>query len=139
MAYSTRTDLELVMEPEQVAQLSDDLTGVEAVDTIIDRCISDADGVIDSYIGERYTVPLATVHASVRNASTTIAHYLLLLRRGWTVSEKVKAARDDVFSWLKDVAGRDASVPGAITATSAVASFQNDDRVFTKTNMKTFL
>ncbi len=139
MSYASRTDLELVMEPEAVAQLSDDTTGALPNDDIVTRCIADADGVIDSYCEARYVVPFATVPGVVRNASTTIAHYLLCLRRGWTVSEKVKAAHDDVMSWLKDVSDSVAGIPGAVSATSSASSWQADERIFTRDNMKSFI
>lgn len=139
MAYSTKADLELVMEPDQLNQLSDDATGLAAVEEIITRCISDGDGIIDSYSTPRYSVPHTTVDAVVRNASTTIAHYLLALRREWPISDKLKEAKDDVISWLKDVADDKASIPSGVLATSAVSSFQNDDRIFTATTMTGFI
>lgn len=139
MAYASITDLELVMEPDTVAQLSDDTTGAVRSDDIVTRCIADADGVIDSYCELRYVVPLTVTPGVVRNASTTIAHYLLCLRRGWTISEKVKAAYDDVIAWLKDVSAGDANVPGAATATTADSSFQADTRIFTRDTMTNFI
>ena len=139
MAYSLKTDLELVLEADQINQLSDDATGQAAVDEIITRCIADADGIIDSYCAARYVIPISPVPGVVRNASTTIAHYLLQLRRGCTIEDKVKTAKDDVLAWLKDVSDSVADLPGVTNSTSDVSSFQNDDRIFTKTTMTGFI
>lgn len=68
---------------------------------VIDTAIADADARIDSYIGQRYSLPLASVPASIKDACMHLARYNLY---GNQKPEWVKERANDTIAWLKDIA-----------------------------------
>ena len=80
MAYSTATDLANYIPSEQIRQLTDDNDTDEIDQDKLNDCIRRADDLIDSYLRGRYTVPLTTVPALIRDISTKLASYFLFKR-----------------------------------------------------------
>ena len=112
MSYCTQSDIETRIGYDELTRLSDyDGDGLPDSD-VVDRAISDAEGTIDSYLGERYKVPLQTVPDVVKNACADLAVYQLQQSRS-SVTDDMKERRDDILSWLKDVAKGTASLGSA--------------------------
>jgi phage gp36-like protein len=81
MAYITQSDIEEQLAESELIQLTDD-AGAGQVDTVVvARAIADADDEINSYLQERYTVPLSTTPGLVRKLSVDLAIYNLFSRR----------------------------------------------------------
>ena len=132
MAYSISADIEKVLERHDIAQLTDDDTGGQSDEATITDSINDADSLIDSYLGTRYTVPLTTIPAVVRRASATLAVYYLHARKPEHLSDEVQQLYDQTVAWLKDISSTGkADIPVATTtATDLTGYFDADDRLF---------
>ena len=81
MPYTTRPQIEaLIPAPVLIQALSDDGTGVE-LDGLIGAVIQNASDRVDAYLETRYTVPLDSPPASVRNACLVFACHMIYERR----------------------------------------------------------
>ena len=106
--------------------------------TVLGKALDDADELIDSYIANRYDLPLATVPAALVKIAADIASYYLFSD---SPTEQVRDAFEDAVKLIKDisagrakldVAGAEPAREGSTIKTSAPA------RVFTETNLKSF-
>lgn len=148
MPYSTPAQILERLDARYVAQLADD-TGQADKDTVVDSCgtllasiIEDADRFMDSYIGERYVVPVDPATRVLARCSVAIAVYDLHMRRSWTVSPEIKTRYDDMVAWLRDVAKGAARIDSATELAagsgSHTATFTAATRVITPTTMEGF-
>ena len=103
MSYSTQADLEDQLSSEELRQLTDDLDSGSINTTIANRAIDDADAEIDSYIGVRYDVPLATIPQIIKKVSVDIAIYNLYARRQILTPEARRQRYEDAIELLKNV------------------------------------
>ncbi len=99
MAYSTQADLEKELESEQLVQLADDNDDGIADVAVIADVIAKSDGIIDGYLGTRYTVPVTPVPDLVRGFSVAIAIYRLFGRRNQKNDARTRAY-DDALKML---------------------------------------
>lgn len=135
MAYSTQTDLEEQIGPDELIQLTDD-TGSGTVDTsVVDRAIADADAEIDSYCGSRYIMPFSPVPAMIRKLSVDLAIYNLSSRRAiLKITDERQNRYDNAVRFLRDVsAGRvslGADTPAEPSDGLPQSTHANDDRIF---------
>ena len=99
MSYSTKNDILEQLDEGVLIQLTDDddLGGVD--DDVVARAIADADALIDSYCGTRYSVPFSTVPDIVRKLSVEIAIFHLYGRRRGAPEDRRKRY-DDAVSFL---------------------------------------
>lgn len=79
--YSTTADIERLLAPDVIRQLTDDGPNGRSADEIIAEAIDQADREIDSYVGVVRQVPLDPAPGLVANLSAKIAAYNLLRRR----------------------------------------------------------
>ncbi len=140
MAYAVQDDLLQQIPEDGLIQLTDDdRTGV--VDsTKVARAIEDADAEIDGYLGKKYTVPIPSAPALVRNLSVTIAIYNLFSRRGEVDEGRERRYKNAVKS-LENIAKGLISlgeVPAPTENPGESASFGSEDRVFTRDKMEGF-
>ena len=99
MAYSVQADLEAKIGKDSLAQLTNDVAGATDADTtVVSALIAEADGIIDSFVGTVYAVPLVTVPQNIKDISAVLACYFGLQRRftetkleqlGWTARYSV--------------------------------------------------
>ncbi len=102
MSYITQSDIEKRLSLTKLIQLTD-FEGGGAVDNDrVSDCISAAEGILDSYCGGRYTLPL-TVTAQIKDAALSICIYKLHSLRQ-LAPEKVRMEYEDAIAYLKDVA-----------------------------------
>lgn len=111
MPYATRQDLTDRYGEDEIAQRESVLPA-----GAVDRALADADAEIDSYLGGRYTVPLATVPGNVTRLAAAIARYVLL---GDAAGELARKAYEDARAWLRDVQAGRAQVEGASALSGA--------------------
>lgn len=111
MAYAIAADLITRFGEAEIIQLTD-RTNLGVVDVaVLTKAIFDASSVIDGYLRNAYSLPLASTPAELNRACADIARYFLYEDR---VTEQVKMRRDDSISWLKDLSIGKANL--AITA-----------------------
>lgn len=133
MTYAVQSDLVTAFGSDELVQLTDRAdppTGtIDA--TIVARALEAADGEIDSYLAGRYSLPLASVPAILRDCAADIARYRLHDRG---VPDRVKDAYKDRISWLRDVAAGRANLGLAqesLTPSSAgIPEITSGGRVF---------
>ncbi|RTL04379.1 MAG: DUF1320 domain-containing protein [Acidimicrobiia bacterium] len=114
MAYATQTTLEKQYGEDEVLRSGDrDADGViDVVDgeSVVDKACSLAQGVADSYLGSRYTVPLSDpIPEAVVDATGAIAMYKLS-EGADTLTEEKRRRYEDAIAWLRDVAAGKASL-----------------------------
>lgn len=150
MAYATITDLLKDSSEVELLQLADDAqTGNiadAAVQSILTDALSDASGLIESYAAARYTVPFAMAPAVIVRHTTTIALYLLFLRRE-VLPEPRKEAYLATIRWLEHLA-KGVVTLGVEQATAAPApeaavggpqsTSEAMDRIFTRDTLARF-
>jgi phage gp36-like protein len=136
MAYCTQADIEEQLSEDELIQLTDD-AGLGSVDTtVVDRAIADADDEINSYLQERYTVPLSPVPGLVRKLSVDLAIYNLYSRRDIEAPVRTQRYEADV-KLLKSLAKGEASLgveapPAEVHDEGIKTSRPESDRIFTR-------
>jgi len=139
--YCAKTDILNQMSEQTLAQLTSE-SGDVIDDIVVSAVITDADSLVDSYCGGRYTLPFSPVPARVKNCSVAIAIYNLYSRRPAMggVNESIRKNYEDVVSFLKDISTGKAIIDGAAKPTANVSAtggeFKANDRVFTDDSMK---
>lgn len=112
-------------------------------DTVLDAAViagvlADADDLIDSYIGKRYALPLATTPTRLVRLAADIARYYLYED---SPTEVVKTAYRDALAFLRDVSEGKAvlDVAGAEPETASdAAQTDGPDRTFSRETLGGF-
>lgn len=118
MTYALKTDMQTALGDDELIQLTDrDTPPLNVIDdTVLTRALQAADGEIDSYIGGRYSLPLAIVPTILRDAAIDIARYRLHDRGA---SDLVTDNYKGRIAWLRDVAAGKASLGLPLASTPA--------------------
>jgi phage gp36-like protein len=140
MAYCTSDDiLKHIPEPE-LAQLTAE-TG-EAPDLeVVNDAIAAADAEIDSYLGVRYSLPLAApAPARIKALSVDMAIYHLHSRRG-IMPEVRRDKYKDAVAFLRDVAAGRVQVIGAtglepLGDSENVVEVSSSERLFSRDKLR---
>ncbi len=105
MTYALRQDLVDRFGELELIQLTDreNVPPEEVDDTVVNRALGDADGLIDSYLGKQYALPLSVVPPVLTKVAADIARYFL---HGEAADKDSAVARNHAaaIAWLKDVA-----------------------------------
>lgn len=136
-AYTTQSELVTRFGQEEILGLANDDGTIDAA--VVTAAIGAAGATIDSYIGTRYALPLATVPARVATVAQDMARYEL-----YTIEapKAVKDKYDAAIAWLKDVsAGRAAlDVPAPPAADSSqsgnVIRLKGEDRFTSREELR---
>lgn len=138
MTYATQQNLVDRFGSEELLALAD-RDGDDAVDTaVVDAALADADALIDSYIGRRYTLPLASTPARLVTVAATIARYELAADRP---TEQMRQDYDDAVAWLRDVAAGRAELQiegDEPTGEAVTIKTSGPERVFSRTTLRGF-
>jgi phage gp36-like protein len=143
VSYSTLDDIKKMLPDELIVQLTDDeATG--AINTSrVDEAVSQADAEIDSYCGERYSVPFSTVPDIIKKISVDVAVYNLYSRLVREMPE-VRAERYRAsIKQLEAIAGGKISLgtdpaPQAHSEGRAETNRPTDENVFSREKLKGF-
>lgn len=138
MAYATHKNLEDRYGTEEVLLVSDrDGDGASDVDVVVEA-IADADDLIDSYLSQRYDLPLSTVPGILTRVSGDIAMYMMASTAD-ALTEERRTRYEDAIKWLKDVVAGKASLgladEPATTPLNVAVSSSNPVRIFTRATM----
>ena len=141
MGYATLQDMLDRFGETELAQLSDRTgTGTAIDQMVVDAKLADADGEIDAYLAQRYTLPLASVPPVLKRIATDLARYHLYDDRA---TEQVTKRYTDAIAFLKDVAkglaGIGVDPGGTAPAASTAPEFTANDPVFNRDTLKDFL
>ncbi len=133
MAYATVQDMIGRFGETEMLRLSSvdgDLPAtVNAVP--VEQAIADADGIIDSYLRKRYSVPLSPVPRAITNASCVLARYELSVGGDREPADQVKAGRKDIVAWLTQLANGVATLEDAAPiAPTSSAQTRDRERMF---------
>lgn len=120
MAYAVAADLITRFGEAEIIQLTDrNFTQVINL-TVLDKGIADASAIIDGYLRNAYSLPLASIPAELNRVCADLTRYLLMDDRA---TDQVKMRRDDAMSWLKDLSAGRASLGMAVdTGGQAITS-----------------
>lgn len=146
MAYATIAELSEETDEARLLELADDsATGTlndPTIQAVLDDTLQDASDLIDSYIGQRYAVPLTPVPLIVESHCVGISLYRLYLRRE-AVPESRRLAYQDIIRWLEGVAAGRITIPGAALGEEATvggpqSSTAGVERIFTRTTLTNY-
>lgn len=116
--YASQSDLKARYEDDAaVAELTFDSASGTPDASVLDEAILDAEGQIDSYVANRYKIPVdvssdTTLAARMKNLTLDLACYALELRSGKVTEDRVKA-RDDAIEYLVRISRGEALLPSA--------------------------
>lgn len=132
--YCSLSDLKLKFGEREVVSFSDkDGDGSEDTATV-DASIDDMSSLIESYIGEVYDLPLASVPPVLRKICCDLVRYDLC---GDAITKTMLLRYEAAIAFLKAI--KDGSMTlGSEYSDSATSGIQYDseDRVFTRTNLE---
>ncbi|WP_292963650.1 gp436 family protein [Novosphingobium sp. UBA1939] len=122
MPYISISDLVTAYSEQALIDLTDhdDPPTGAVVDAVALGAIERACAEVDSYLGQRYTVPLAgDVPVAVADAALTIAWYRL--HPDAADDKALRLRYEDAVRWLRDVAAGRAALPGVSSNAAAPA------------------
>ena len=105
--YCTRDDLRTRFGEIELRQIAAADSGHGTDETRIARALADATGEVDTYLGTRYPVPLATVPDAIARVAADIARYRLYDQ---AAPEEVRRRYEDAVSLLRRIASGDVRI-----------------------------
>ena len=135
MAYATKADLDKRVTQDELIRITDE-GDLGVVDTDkVDAAIEAADLEIDTYLGKRYTLPLATVPAILTSISVDLALWNLYSIADADGMPKTRQdRRDNAIKLLVMLSSGEISL-GATDPLVGQASFNAEERIFTRGSM----
>lgn len=128
MAYITQADIvPRRLASKELIELTDDAKTGEVDAVLVTDICAEASGLVDSFAGGRYTLPL-TVTEQIKSLAIDIAVYKLFLRRR-RMTDEVKLANEDAMKLLRAVADGDASLDQAAKAQSSEMDVKTKDHI----------
>ncbi|WP_096959107.1 gp436 family protein, partial [Escherichia coli] len=100
MNYATETDMRARYREDLLRPLLAVPRSDEPDTRKLNRALTDASALIDSYLSARYTLPLAVVPAVLVQHCCAIAFYYLCDQRA---SDQARDRYREALAWLKDV------------------------------------
>lgn len=128
MAYSTQANLESYKD-EDILKIIAGAGGVITA-ALVTAAIAWADGEIDFYIGNRYSVPLTSPPQVITNMSVQLA-ICRLYRRSSASNQDAENECKRVYDQLEKIRDGEAQLPGTTTSSDDVAiihPFTDDDK-----------
>lgn len=113
MSYAAVTDLILRLGDKAVIELTNPKQRADSINTpVAEAAIADATGIIDSYIGQRVSLPLDNVPALVKTLAIDLAVYYLKVKLGNTGSTDNATSKlyDDAIKHLERFAKGETSL-----------------------------
>lgn len=102
MSYAVIADLIPRYVPEGVAKnITDDEAYAEVDETLVNQCLADAETLVDSYLVDVYSLPLASVPEIIKSETCQIARFYVYERKGLLEeSPHVKTSFEDALKLL---------------------------------------
>lgn len=127
MAYATVSDMVARWGRDEMIRLSasDEALTEEPVAAAIELALTDATGLINSYLRRRYTVPLSPVPQEVLRACCILARCDLAQGGGKTPSEEMRKQCEGTLRWLRELADGTGGLDVAVADTGSGARVQD--------------
>lgn len=138
MAYATTTDMTERIGEQTLIQLSDLESSGVVDESRVEAAIADGDGLIDSYISQRYALPLPGASPLLTGISCDLAVHRLH-RHG--APEEVRRMKEAAIELLERIAKGEVrlDIGGAEPPTvGGGGEFEGPDRVFNRDTMEGF-
>lgn len=102
MTYATRQDMIERHGEQALIELTDRVEPILniIIDTVLNAALADASALIDSFVGRRHAVPLATIPPALVRHACAIAFYDLHRGRH---SEETRKAFEDAMDYLRNI------------------------------------
>jgi phage gp36-like protein len=139
VAYATTQDVLDRLGADVALRLAKDPEG--ELDTAkLERALADATGEVDSYLGQRYSIPVSPVSEQLVRIVLDLAIFQLFMWRGFDPERdvEVKIARDAAVQWLERVARGLAGIGAAEPPKDVGAEVEAATRVFSREKMGDF-
>lgn len=129
--YCTLDDIKALVAEDKLIKLTDDEKKGIVNTTVVDAIIGNASAVIDSYLQERYVLPLASTPPVITAYCVAISIYRIFYRRE-KVPEPVAAEYENTIEKLEKMATGDISlgIPGISELFQIKKNKTVADRVF---------
>jgi phage gp36-like protein len=140
MAYCALADIQKLLPELELAELTAE-SGTTPDSAIVTEAIAKADAEIDSYLGVKYAVPLASVPDRLRSLSEDISIYYLYVRRSVVPEPREKAYQNAIAFLREAVKGNVVLMDGnseAPVAERHTPEFSYTVRVFSRALMTDF-
>jgi phage gp36-like protein len=141
LAYATLADLIARYGDRELVQLTDRAdppAGLIDPD-VAAKALTDASAMIDSYLGQAYTLPLATTPSVLVETCQSIARYKL---HPGEATDRVRTDYTDALKWLGQIAKGQASLPGIeptkVEGGSGAILTSSGDRLFSRETLRGF-
>ncbi|MFC3179457.1 gp436 family protein [Cypionkella sinensis] len=129
MTYATQQQMATRFGEAQLVLLTDRASVATGVidAAVMARALSDADAVIDGYLGARYTLPLAEIPPLITDLAQVIAYWKLHISEP---DAKTRTDYEQAVKMLKDIANGTIRIPaaGIEPATSGASGVMTTDR-----------
>jgi phage gp36-like protein len=136
VTYAVLADMQARFETDELIQLTDEAMAGAIGEVAMATVLAEADNLINSYLG-RYTLPLTTTPAVLRDYACDIARYRLY--KG-SPTEAVATRYKDAIAWLKLLASGSVVLdiaPGvAAPAPDNTILFQGSERQFSRDSLR---
>ncbi len=141
MSYCTQTDIENLLPSANLIQLADDDEDGVADAAVITEAIASADGDIDGYCQEKYTVPFTAVPEIIKNISVDLAIHFLYSRRDIMPEGRTARYKEAIRKLEKIAAGTlslGADPEISESQQTLQTSTEDTDRIFDGDTMENF-
>jgi len=135
--YAVRQDIiDRYGAPALTVAADRDGDGVEDVG-VVDKAVADATTLIDSYLVERYALPLPQIPAVLTLTAVDIAFYRLC-QSAAALTDEISKRNDLALRWLRDVADGRAGLglPAAPPSTGGGPQVVSNPRQFTRGKLR---
>ena len=147
MSYIINSDVELRLGTARYVQLTDDAGTGSANTAVVDEARLGAEGIVNSYLAQRYAVPIdlnthPQVAAVLKSTTLDLVEYRLHARRR-QVPVDVIAKRDAATAWLQRVARGETALPSVApispnAAAGLRAATTGEDRLLSRDELSGF-
>ena len=122
--YATKSDIDEIYGEEELIRLTDTTKSGAAEEATVERGLSAADGIIDAYLSERYTLPLPAIPAALRECGVDIALYKIALSTTKRTTE-YRVRYEDAIALLERIGAGKAGLGLTSDQTGGDTSFDN--------------
>ncbi len=102
MSYATLADLEERYTADLIVTIADNNGDGQPDEQVVSRALVDADGIINSYLSVRYSLPLTQVPQVIIAAAVDIAVYRMAMTADRLTTE-MRVRFEDAMTWLKHI------------------------------------
>jgi phage gp36-like protein len=121
VAYCAKSDLVERFGESELKELTDETLATRVSDAEVASACDEASSEIDTYLGQRYTLPLSVIPAIVKKWASDMARFFLWGDRAGE-GHPVRLACEDAREALKNISTGKAQLPGQDPDTSVASS-----------------